>query len=139
MYRYNNSNFVEYNYTHYCTFVFNQFNSLNCVTDTKLELNNKHCFQSEAKKYRTGIKYTHLKLISGGEFKRPKVWSKPQMVVYEFEMQERFLENQEYFDHYPSKYLIMAQVHCLVMFAMKIILCAVQKTTITFEYVNTVI
>ena len=61
------------------------------------------------------------------------------MVVYEFEMLERFLENQEYFDHYPSKYLMMAQVHCLVMFAMKIILRAVQKTTITFKYVSTVI
>ena len=95
--------------------------------------------QKEAKKYRTGIKYTHLKLISGGEFKHPKVWSNTRMVVYEFEMLERFLENQEYFDHYPSKYLIMAQVHCLVMFAMKIILRAVQKTTITFHYINTVI
>ena len=51
----------------------------------------------------------------------------------------RLLENQEYFDHYPSKYLIMAQVHCLYMFAMKIILHAVQKTTITFHYINTVI
>ena len=61
------------------------------------------------------------------------------MVVYEFERLERFLENQEYFDYYLLKYFIMVQVHCLVMFAMKIILCAVQKTTITFDYFKTVI
>ena len=61
------------------------------------------------------------------------------MVIYEFDRLERFLENQEYFYYYPSKYLIMAQVHCLVMFAIKIILRAVQKTSITFKYVKTVI
>ena len=70
---------------------------------------------------------------------RPKIWSYTRIVVYEFEVLERFLENQEYFDYHPLKYLIMAQVHCLVMFAIKIILRAVQKTSITFKYVKTVI
>ena len=42
--------------------------------------------QNEAKKFRTGIKYTQLTEVTEGNFKRPKVWSNTRMVVYEFEM-----------------------------------------------------
>ena len=94
--------------------------------------------QSEAKKYRSGIKYTNLVMTTGGKFKRPKVWSNTRMVVYEFEMLERFLENKVYFDH-PQKYLILAKVYCLVMFSLKIILKCVQKTNISQKYVKSVI
>ena len=77
-------------------------------------------------------------LITQGKFKRPKLWSSTRMVVYEFEMLERFFENQIYFDH-PSKYILLAQVQCLVMFSLKIILRAIQMTNITYIYVNNVI
>ena len=43
------------------------------------------------------------------------------MVVYEFEMVERFLENSMYLD-IPTKFLLLAQYHCLSMFALKIVL-----------------
>ena len=36
-----------------------------------------------------------LKLMTNGEFKRPKVWSSTRM---DWEMVERFLENAKYFD-----------------------------------------
>ena len=45
---------------------------------------------------RTGIEFAKLKEISMSLFKRPKVWSSTRMVVYEFEMVERFLENSMY-------------------------------------------
>ena len=47
---------------------------------------------------RTGIEFAKLKEIGMGLFKRPKVWSSTRMVVYEFEMVERFLENSMYLD-----------------------------------------
>ena len=94
--------------------------------------------QSEAKKYRSGIKYTDLMLTTDGKFKRPKVWSNTRMVVYEFEMLERFLENKIYFDH-PEKSLTLAKVYCLAMFALKIVLKCVQKTNISQQYVKSVI
>ena len=94
--------------------------------------------QSEAKKFRSGVKYTDLLLSTDGKFKRPKVWSNTRMVVYEFDMLERFLENKIYFD-YPHKTLTLAKMYCLVMFALKIILKCVQKTNISKEYVKSVI
>ena len=42
------------------------------------------------------------------------------MVVYEFEMVERFLENSIYLD-IPTKYLLVAKCHCLAMFALNIV------------------
>ena len=90
--------------------------------------------QNKSKKMRTGIEYSKMKEISGGMFKRPKVWSSTRMVVYEFEMVERFLENAMYLD-IPSKFLILAKSHLLTMFALKIILKNVEKLEITCEYI----
>ena len=53
-------------------------------------------------------------------------------------MLERFLENSVFFD-IPLKYLILAQVHGLVMFALKIILKNVQRTNLEHNYVQSVI
>ena len=94
--------------------------------------------QAHAKKYRSGIKYTDLVLSSGGNFRRPVVWSNTRMVLYEFDMLQRFLQNKVYFDH-PQKWLLLAMVHCLVMFALKIILKCVQKTNISRGYIQSVI
>ena len=71
-------------------------------------------------------------------FKRPKVWSSTRMVVYEWDMIKSFLENVVYFNH-PSKYLLLAQVHGLVMFSLKIILKNVQRTDLRYFYVKSVI
>ena len=83
--------------------------------------------QNKSKKMRTGIEYSKMKEISGGMFKRPKVWSSTRMVVYEFEMVERFLENAMYLG-IPSEFLILAKSHLLTMFALKIILKKCSKT-----------
>ena len=64
--------------------------------------------------------------------------SSTRMVVYEFEMLERFLENSLFLD-IPIKYLLLAKFHCLVMFALKIILKNVQRIDVTPEYVQKVI
>ena len=53
--------------------------------------------QSEAKQYRTGIRYTDLQM-NAINFKRPKIWSTTRMCLYEFEMTLRFLENKTYFE-----------------------------------------
>ena len=47
--------------------------------------------QKSAKTYRHGLEYAKIKLITQGKFLRPKVWSSTRMVVYEFDMVERFL------------------------------------------------
>ena len=61
------------------------------------------------------------------------------MVVYEFEMCERFfLENSVYLD-IPCKYLLLGQCHCLAMFALKIVLKNVQRIDVSCEYINDVI
>ena len=57
------------------------------------------------------------------------------MVVYEFEMVERFLENSVYLD-VPLKYLLLAKCHCLSMFALKIILKNVQMADVECSYVD---
>ena len=64
--------------------------------------------QRDAKKFRTGINYTSLK-ISVSDFKRPKVWSTTRMCLYEFEMTLRFLQNKLYFEvrSYVSSYVRM--------------------------------
>ena len=54
------------------------------------------------------------------------------MVVYEFEMVERFLESAMYLD-IPSNFLNLAKSHLLTMFALKIILKNVQKLEITLK------
>ena len=77
--------------------------------------------QKNAEKLPHGIAFTQLKTITSGQFKRPKVWSTTRMVVYEFEMIERFLENSTFLD-IPIKYMLLAKCQCLVMFALKIIL-----------------
>lgn len=94
--------------------------------------------QKGAKKLRHGIAYTQLQNVTAGKFKRPKVWSTTRMVVYEFEMIERFLENSVFLD-IPVKFLMLAKCQCLVMFSFKIILRNVQRMDITPEYVNKVI
>ena len=76
--------------------------------------------------------------MTQGNFKRPKVWSNTQMVVYDFEMLERFLQNAKFFD-IPSKYMLLAQIYCLAMFSLKIILKHVQKTDLDHSYVEAVI
>ena len=76
--------------------------------------------------------------MTQGNFKRPKVWSNTRMVVYEFEMLERFLQNAKFFD-IPSKYMLLAQIYCLAMFSLKIILKHVQKTDLDYSYVSSVI
>ena len=60
------------------------------------------------------------------------------MVVYEFEMVDRFLQNSIYFD-IPAKYMLLAQIYCLSMFALKIILKTLQKTDLKHSYVEKVI
>ena len=77
-------------------------------------------------------------MINLRNFKCPKVCSGTRMVVYEFEMLDRFLENVLYFD-IPSKHILLAQCHGLVMFALKIILKNVQRTDLTHNYVQSVI
>ena len=87
---------------------------------------------------RTGIEFAKLKEISMGLFKRPKVWSSTRMVVYEFEMVERFLENSMYLD-IPTNFLLLAQCHCLSMFALKIVLKNVQSIDVSSAYIESVI
>ena len=94
--------------------------------------------QKEAKAFRHGLAYAQLKKVTSGVFKRPKVWSSTRMVVYEFEMLERFLENSLFLD-IPIKFLLLAKFHCLTMFALKIILKNVQRIDVTPEYVQKVI
>ena len=53
--------------------------------------------QSEAKEWRTGIKFTGL-ILENINFKRPKIWSCTRMCLYEFDMTLRFLENKHYFE-----------------------------------------
>ena len=60
------------------------------------------------------------------------------MVVYEFDMTNRFLENSVYLD-IPLKYLLLAQCHCLVMYALKLILKNFQRTDLEGKYVEHVI
>ena len=60
------------------------------------------------------------------------------MVVYEFEMLERFLENSIFLD-IPIKFISLAKSQCLVMFALKYLLKNVQRIDITPAYINTVI
>ena len=57
------------------------------------------------------------------------------MVVYEFEMLERFIENSLFLG-IPIKFLLLAKFHCLTMFALKIILKNVQRIDVTPEYVQ---
>ena len=76
--------------------------------------------QLEAKKYRTGIRYTELHM-NAINFKRPKIWSTTRMCLYEFEMTLRFLENKVYFE-IPRDKVILCQMYCMVMFGFKIIL-----------------
>ena len=94
--------------------------------------------QKGAKQYRHGIKYSKLKQMTLGKFKRPKVWSQTRMVAYEFEMILRFLENSVFLD-IPDKFLLLAKCQCLVMFSLKIILKNVQRMDITPTYVNSVV
>ena len=94
--------------------------------------------QNDAKKLRHGIKYTSMVDATLGSFKRPKVWSTTRMVVYEFEMLERFLENSIFLD-IPIKFILLAKSQCLVMFALKYLLKNVQRIDITPAYINTVI
>ena len=82
--------------------------------------------QKEAKQYRHGLEFAKLKLLTNGGFKRPKVWSRTRMVVYEFDMTNRFLENSVYLD-IPLKYLPLAQCHCLVIYTLKLILKTVHE------------
>ena len=91
-----------------------------------------------SKKMRTGIEYSKMNEISLGMFKRPKVWNSTRMVVYEFEMVERFLENSIDLD-IPTKYLLVAKCHCLAMFALKIVLKNVQKVDVSCDYIDNVI
>ena len=60
------------------------------------------------------------------------------MVVYEFEMLERFLENSSFLD-IPIKFLLLAKTQCLVMFALKYLLKNVQRLDITPAYIDSVI
>ena len=60
------------------------------------------------------------------------------MVVYEFEMVERFLDNSVFLD-IPTKFLYLAQCYCLAMFALKLILKNVQKLDVSLAYVRSVI
>ena len=94
--------------------------------------------QQGAKKLRHGIAFSNLLDITSGDFKRPKVWSTTRMVVYEFEMIERFLQNSSYLD-IPIKYMLLAKCQCLVMFALKIILKNVQRVEITPAYIDSVL
>ena len=50
------------------------------------------------------------------------------MVVNEFDMTNRFLENSVYLD-IPLKYLLLAQCHCLVMYTLKLILKKFRELT----------
>ena len=94
--------------------------------------------QNTAKKFQTGLEYALMKEISMGMFKRPKVWSSTRMVVYKFEMVERFLENSVHLD-VPLKYLLLTKCHCLSMFALKIILKNVQMADVECSYVDEVV
>ena len=60
------------------------------------------------------------------------------MVVYEFEMLERFLENSAFLD-IQNRYPMLTKCHCLVMFALKIILKNLQRIDITPAYVDSVL
>ena len=97
-----------------------------------------HYIQSGAKKFRTGLEYAKMKALTHGVFKRPKIWSNTRMVVYEFDMVQRFLENALFMD-IPTTYLLTAQCHCLILFALKIILKNVQRTDLPQSYVKFVI
>ena len=48
--------------------------------------------QITAKKYTSGLEYSIMKEVSMEMFKRPNVRSNTRIVVYEFEMLERFLK-----------------------------------------------
>lgn len=65
--------------------------------DTNLLRNLIKFIQKQSKEYRTGIKYTNLRELTHGSFKRPKVWSSTRMCLYEWDMLDRFLENSSFF------------------------------------------
>lgn len=94
--------------------------------------------QSTAKKFRTGILFTGLKMSTGFKFKRPRCWSATRMVVYEFDMIESFLTNRYYVD-IPNQYLVLAQTQCLVMLTLKMILKHCQMCEIPHSYIQRVI
>ena len=94
--------------------------------------------QKGAKKLRHGIEFSKLKTLTLGKFKRPKVWSNTRMAVYEFDMLERFLKNSIYLDE-QSKFILLAQTQCLVMFTLKLILKNFQTLNVTSDYVQKVV
>ena len=59
------------------------------------------------------------------------------MVVYEFEMLERFLENSSFLD--ISIKFLLSKTQCLVMIAPKYLLKNVQRLDITPAYIDSVI
>ena len=73
-----------------------------------------------------------------GPIQKTKSVESTRMVVYEFEMVERFLENSMYLD-IPTKCLLLAQCHCLSMFALKIVLKNVQSIDVSSAYIESVI
>ena len=105
----------------------------NYIATYYLQLN--FFFQHEAKKYRTGLKYTELMLISQGDFKRPKVWSSTRMCLYEWDMLDRFLSNAKYFK-IPHDILTTAKMYFIVMFCLKLILKIVQKVYTSYDFME---
>ena len=92
--------------------------------------------QSQSKKWRSGLDYTALveETRDTFSFKRPKVMSTTRVSLYEFEQVHRFLECKQYWD-VPWDKEILAQMYCVVIFAVKIMMKKVQRTDVQSQYI----
>ena len=93
--------------------------------------------QSQSKKWRTGLDYTRLVQETSGKFPRPKIMSSTRVSLYEFEQIFRFLQVKHYWDN-PWELELLAQLYCLVLYALKIFMKKVQKSKLASEYVERV-
>lgn len=73
--------------------------------------------------------------MTGGDYKRPKVWSNTRMCLYEWDMVDRFLLNAKFFQ-IPHDILSAAKIYCIVLFCLKIILKIVQKVDTSYNFLE---
>ena len=90
---------------------------------------------NHSKEWRTGLDYTNMIIQNIVGFKRPKLKSDTRMVVYDFDVAYRFLQNSSYFD-IPYPILVSARIYVLVSHVTRIILKIVQSTDVKSSYVD---
>ena len=92
--------------------------------------------QNFCRTWRTGVRYTQL-VIETQDFLRPKLFSSTRVCLYEYDHVKRYVEVMHYFD-VPWHWTIMVRLYLLILFAEKIILKTIQKTTDQRAYVDRV-